>query len=67
MNSYFDISPCYLYPACSLRFNIFSSSVPDEYSREPSKFVPGEGEEQPIEPISHIDIGHVNDLMFGQT
>lgn len=39
----------------------------DEYSREPSKFVPEEGEEQPIEPISDIDIGHVNDLMFGQT
>ncbi|KAG0461814.1 hypothetical protein HPP92_020290 [Vanilla planifolia] len=30
----------------------------DEFSREPSKFVPAEGEEQPIEPISDIDIIH---------
>ncbi|XP_010244119.1 PREDICTED: phosphatidylinositol N-acetylglucosaminyltransferase subunit P-like isoform X1 [Nelumbo nucifera] len=37
----------------------------DEYSREPSSFVPMEGDEQPIEPISDIGINKINDLMFG--
>ncbi|KAK9273001.1 hypothetical protein L1049_017808 [Liquidambar formosana] len=37
----------------------------DEYSREPSSFVPSvEGDEQPIEPISDIGINQINDLMF---
>ncbi|XP_020689658.2 phosphatidylinositol N-acetylglucosaminyltransferase subunit P-like [Dendrobium catenatum] len=42
------------------------STIFDEYSREPSPFVPIEGEEQPIEPISDLDISYVNDLMFGE-
>lgn len=40
------------------------SCLTDEYSREPSSFVPSLKEEQPIEPISDIGVNHINDLMF---
>ncbi|KAA8520397.1 hypothetical protein F0562_014653 [Nyssa sinensis] len=37
----------------------------DEFSREPSSFVPSvEGDELPIEPISDIGINQINELMF---
>lgn len=40
------------------------NTIFDEYSREPSSFVPSVKEEQPIEPISDIGVNHINDLMF---
>lgn len=40
------------------------NTIFDEYSREPSSFVPSLKEEQPIEPISDIGVNHINDLMF---
>ena len=45
-------------------YNVFLSYA-DEFSREPSSFVPSkEGDDQPIEPISDIGIDRINQLMF---
>lgn len=44
-----------------------SNSIFDEFSREPSSFLPREkGEDQPIEPISDISIDKINFLMFNE-
>jgi len=41
------------------------NTVFDEFSREPSSFLPSmDGDEQPIEPISDIGLDRINDVMF---
>lgn len=41
------------------------NSMFDEFSREPLSGIPStDDDEQPIEPISDIDITQINDIMF---